>query len=1570
MEALTEEQREQITKMSDQRLKDRLRRAGMPEAAVNVLDRQALIAAWAAIVASGLDKPPAAAAAPIYTDPELEQKRLQFEERKWAEEMRLREAEFTAQQHLREAELEAQKEQLRLDAEKVSLERERLRLQIENAESPAVQLKRYGDALRGALSHMPVDAADLPAFFDNAERLFADIKAPLAYQAQLLMPYLSDKARALVGRMDKTKSSQYKEVKALILREFKLTPLAYWNKFQTSTKLSNETYVMFITRLHTLLTYYTESRQVKTFDDLISLMISDHVKPALPSDCLKHVLSVENTTDVGWLKHSKLGEVIDTYLSNQIPQTDNNNKVSQVFTETRYSSFTDKGHDVKRHFPHRSNQPNVQNEERRCFECDSRLHLAKHCPHRQTSSSRYSGVNKTPRATNHKPLAVHTMGAILQESESESDTDTPSSPSQSFPSTGEATTPLASAMHLAVATLQEPASLSPSHLRSNHQDTLDVHSIQLDLADLSFIDVDIEGVQYPIKAVHDSGAQISVIHPDVLTDILCTMPREGKVKLRGLFGEPVDAYLISLHIKHSHSDHGYIPIIMAVTDKANNELILTDPVVQALLHNQTHDSEVEDDFRRVFADTLTDCSTSDSEDEASVPISNDPTSTRGTTNHKASKDELIQEQRDDPTLASCWALARKGKGGYYVKDDMLFHHCVIAGQGYEQLCLPKCRRSRVITLAHEVYGSHLGTSKTKDRIRLSFYWPTLISDCKKHCKTCEDCQKRSRITVRDRVPISPIPRSEEIFSHWFMDCLGPLFPNQKVQYNYCLVLCDSASRWPAAYPLHSLTAKSVCEALLKQFAITGVPNIVSSDNASNFRGNLTQEFLRRLGCSPRFSTPNHPAACGLVERLVGTIKSAISKVAREHPRQWHTHLSCILWALREAPNETTGVPPWLMAFGRLPRGPLAILKDSWSGTEDLPLDLGKGVAEYLSDLRQRFQSVDEFASEHTKKKQIHYATHYNLRSRDKSFDVGEQVLILAPDSTASKTFSRWKGPAVIAVKKSPYSYLVDLDGIRMHIHANKLRKYHNRVAQVHCFIPQTLPLDAYSAIIYEKDVDFGDVVVPEPVPPPTSLSLPSNRIDYQRLAHLTLNERAELLSLLDNFSDCFSDSPGFCSLVEHTIPLSGNFAPKRLPPYRIPLKLRSQVEQQLEELLKLGIIRHSKSPMASPVICLLKGKDGKGGVRLAIDYRYVNKFTVADAYPVPDLADIIQEVGKARLISTFDATKGYYQTPVKEEDRWLTAFICEFGLFEFTRTPFGMRSSGATFVRAIQQALQPVRQFTASYVDDMSVYSDFWQSHLQHLEDFLLRIRCSGFTLNLTKCNFALAHVKFVGHIIGSGTRKPDPAKLSAVKYLPLPCDKKQVRQVIGLFSYFREYIPNFAEHAHCLTELTKKGVPDKIPWGPNEQHAFDSLKELLCNATDAPLSIVDVDKPYKLYVDASNCAIGAVLTQMDAQGHDRPVAFASLKLTSAQKAWATVEKEAFAAIWALQKFRRWLFWCPVTVLSDHNPLMYLTQASPRSAKLMRWALALQEFDVSFKYKEGRNNAAADCLSRVGSHLP
>jgi len=214
--------------------------------------------------------------------------------------------------------------------------------------------------------------------------------------------------------------------------------------------------------------------------------------------------------------------------------------------------------------------------------------------------------------------------------------------------------------------------------------------------------------------------------------------------------------------------------------------------------------------------------------------------------------------------------------------------------------------------------------------------------------------------------------------------------------------------------------------------------------------------------------------------------------------------------------------------------------------------------------------------------------------------------------------------------------------------------------------------------------------------------------------------------------------------------------------------------------------------------------------------------------------------------------------------------------------------------------------------------------------------------------------VLFVGQIIGSGLRRADPDKVAAVKNMAVPVNKKQVRQVLGFFSYFREFIPDFARQAYHLTELTKKGYPDKVVWGTREQETFDRLKALLINAASTPLSIIDCTRPFTVCVDASDYPVAAAVTHQDENNHAKPVALASVKLTHTQCKWATVEKEAYPAIWALQKFHRWLFWCPVTV--DHNPLTFLTQASPRSAKLMRWALSLSEFNVTFKFKEGKSN--------------
>ena len=421
--------------------------------------------------------------------------------------------------------------------------------------------------------------------------------------------------------------------------------------------------------------------------------------------------------------------------------------------------------------------------------------------------------------------------------------------------------------------------------------------------------------------------------------------------------------------------------------------------------------------------------------------------------------------------------------------------------------------------------------------------------------------------------------------------------------------------------------------------------------------------------------------------------------------------------------------------------------------------------DYLNELKERLETAKTYADRHANSAQKRYVSQYNLRSREKRFSIGESVLILQPDSTSSKTFSKWKGPAKIVDIKSDYSYMVEINNAVYHIHANRLRKYNVRVDEVNCsyaslpIVDSCIVNECNCAVIYERDTDFGTINIVEPPSEQTRTVelLPSQRVSEEQIKHLALWQRKQLLDVLDKYAVCFSESPGLCTVVQHEIPVTTDFKPKRLPAYRVPENLKESVNTQIKQLLESGIIKPSKSPMSSPVVCVIKGQkpaDGKitpDKVRICVNYQYVNKFTVPDVLPLPNISEVIQRVGKAKYISLFDARSGYHQLPVKPEDQWLTGFVCDLGFFEYTRCPFGMRSSGCTFVRAIHEILEPIKDFVESYVDDMAVYSDSWKQHLNHVEEYLSHIKESGLTLNLNKCEFAKPEIKYVGHVVGSG---------------------------------------------------------------------------------------------------------------------------------------------------------------------------------------------------------------------------
>jgi len=337
------------------------------------------------------------------------------------------------------------------------------------------------------------------------------------------------------------------------------------------------------------------------------------------------------------------------------------------------------------------------------------------------------------------------------------------------------------------------------------------------------------------------------------------------------------------------------------------------------------------------------------------------------------------EQHNDVTLNNAFDLARLHKGGYSIVNDLLYrkeHQC---GQELLNLVVPTPRRTTVLQLAHN--SCHFAGKRTYERIILSgLTWgPSDVSksvraDAIAYAATCKMCQLHARATCFDHVPIRVIPRDGAVFRHFQVDVMGPIVPSEKLKYNYAVLIIDSATRYPYAYPLRAANTKNICDALMKMFELTGIASemVLTSDNASYNKSAFMREFLKRLGITPRFSTSYHPEGHALVEQGIQSLQNLIVKLAGTHRNGWTAYLGAALWGLRETKNQTTGLPPHLMVFGYLPRGPLSILTESWTGGRDTPIDINVNADKYLSDLRDRLQVASDYADENAEREHVTY----------------------------------------------------------------------------------------------------------------------------------------------------------------------------------------------------------------------------------------------------------------------------------------------------------------------------------------------------------------------------------------------------------------------------------------------------------------------------------------------------------------------------------------------------------------------------------------------------------------------
>ncbi|KAL0821690.1 hypothetical protein ABMA28_005122 [Loxostege sticticalis] len=458
--------------------------------------------------------------------------------------------------------------------------------------------------------------------------------------------------------------------------------------------------------------------------------------------------------------------------------------------------------------------------------------------------------------------------------------------------------------------------------------------------------------------------------------------------------------------------------------------------------------------------------------------------------------------------------------------------------------------------------------------------------------------------------------------------------------------------------------------------------------------------------------------------------------------------------------------------------------------------------------------------------------------------------------------------------------------------------------------------------------------------------------------NLSDEQRDRLDELIAKHADRFAPDGKPTDFATHHIKTDEKQEPIASPPYRLSQGKKQLLEVELDKLLRADIIEECESPWAANVVLVTK-KDG--GVRLCVDYRRLNAVTEPDRYPLPRMDDVLHAAKTSNFMSTLDLRSGYFQVSVAEEDRDKTAFISPLGTYRFKRMPMGLRNSGATFQRLMDRFKSNIRGDVSvlCYLDDLIVLSESYERHLEDLEAVFERLALFSLRINREKSFFARDSVKFLGHLIVPGGIQVDPDKTAAITSLPPPRNLKHLKCFLQTTSWFRRFIPNYAEVARPLTILLKKDSSWR--WTPEQQSAFEQLRQLLVSAPI--LRQADETQPYKLRTDSSGYCLGAVL--MQGEGPDeRPIEYASRLLTAAERNYTTTEREALAVVWAVTKFRGYIEGSEVIVVSDHQPLRWLMSVKSPSGRLARWALTLQEYNLRIDHVPGKANVVADTLSR------
>ena len=466
--------------------------------------------------------------------------------------------------------------------------------------------------------------------------------------------------------------------------------------------------------------------------------------------------------------------------------------------------------------------------------------------------------------------------------------------------------------------------------------------------------------------------------------------------------------------------------------------------------------------------------------------------------------------------------------------------------------------------------------------------------------------------------------------------------------------------------------------------------------------------------------------------------------------------------------------------------------------------------------------------------------------------------------------------------------------------------------------------------------------------------------------HLNEEEKKLLIKTLKPFKMVFAnenDQLTFTHEIKHEIKTTDE-NPIHQKTYKYPYHLRNEVSEQIRKMLDSGIIQESSSAWTSPIWVVPKKMDnsGKKKYRVVVDYRKLNEKTPADRYPIPEISEILDRLGKAQYFSVLDLASGFHQIEVEPNDIPKTAFNVDNGKYEFIRMPFGLKNAPATFQRLMDSVLRKhlgIRCFV--YMDDIIIFSSSLETHLQDITKILQTLRDANLKIQCDKSEFLRKEVEFLGHVVTTEGVKPNPSKVEAVKSWPLPKTPKELKSFLGTVGYYRRFIPHFAHVAKPLTSQLR-GKTKTITISFEYEKAFEELKRIM--TSELLLTYPDFGKPFILTTDASNVAIGAVLTQL-VEGKEKPIAYLSRTLSKAEENYSATSKELLAIYFATKTFRPYLYGRPFTIYTDHEPLTKEIKLTDATGRVTRQRLYLEQFEFKIIYKKGKQNVVADGLSRI-----